>query len=109
MNSIEQLQQTLASELARFLAENPALTGRLQALLRPEPASEPHPEPQAPGGPHAADLALRQLQVQVENDGGAERTFVVRATESSESGWTVVYRAGASDITAEETGGSRIR
>ena len=38
--------------------------------------------------------------VLIENDGSAAQSYVLRASESSETGWTVVYRQGLTDITA---------
>jgi uncharacterized repeat protein (TIGR01451 family) len=36
--------------------------------------------------------------VKLENDGAAERSFVLRTVESSEPGWSIVYHAGTNDI-----------
>ncbi len=43
-------------------------------------------------------------QVKVENDGPVDRTFVVKATGASGDGWTIKYRSGATDITADVLG-----
>ncbi len=40
------------------------------------------------------------FQVKIENDGNTIRNFVVRAGESQESGWAVVYKAADTDITS---------
>jgi len=40
------------------------------------------------------------FNVKIENDGNTTRTFVVKAVESGESGWTVVYKKGSSNITS---------
>ncbi|NCO34303.1 MAG: Ig-like domain-containing protein, partial [Armatimonadetes bacterium] len=36
-----------------------------------------------------------------ENDGNVAQTFVVKATETSDSGWTVTYKSGATNITSQ--------
>ena len=43
-------------------------------------------------------------RAKIENDGNTARTFLVKATESAEAGWTVTYKVGATDITAEIRG-----
>ena len=46
------------------------------------------------------------FQVKVQNDGNAAdaQHFVIRAAQSAEAGWTVVYRVGSTDITSSITG-----
>ncbi len=41
--------------------------------------------------------------VKLVNDGGATRSFVLKARESAETGWTVVYKFGNANITAPVT------
>jgi hypothetical protein len=39
--------------------------------------------------------------VKVENDSGTGRTFIIKAEESPEAGWTVLYKVGDKDISEE--------
>ncbi|MDQ3812835.1 MAG: DUF4394 domain-containing protein [Armatimonadota bacterium] len=60
------------------------------------------------GNPSGAQIKEQRIdpgvgvihQIRVENDGGSNRSFVVRATESGASGFTMTYRVGSTDITA---------
>ena len=44
------------------------------------------------------------FQVKVQNDGAAPRSFVVRAVESSASGWITAYKVGGEEITSQIQG-----
>jgi len=43
-------------------------------------------------------------QAKVENDGNAARTYVLKATESGDTGWTVTYKVGTTDVTTDIKG-----
>ncbi|MBI3919799.1 MAG: SBBP repeat-containing protein [Armatimonadetes bacterium] len=49
---------------------------------------------------YVVPTATVTYDLKMENDGNTIRTFILKAQESSEAGWTVRYRAGAADITA---------
>lgn len=55
-----------------------------------------------------ANLPAR-FEVKVENDGTVVRSLVVRAQESSETGWTVGYIVGTSNVTAQITSAAGYR
>ena len=42
-----------------------------------------------------------RFQIQAQNDGATERALVLRATETGQLGWNVVYLDGANDITSQ--------
>ncbi|MBI3920651.1 MAG: hypothetical protein HY318_04470, partial [Armatimonadetes bacterium] len=46
------------------------------------------------------------FQVKVQNDGSSARSYIVKAEESSESGWTIAYKVGSSDVTSQITSSS---
>ena len=58
------------------------------------------PEGDQVKGVTATAAAPAHCSVKVGNDGSTARTFFLRAQESSERGWSIVYRVGATDITA---------
>ena len=50
--------------------------------------------------------AVVRYAIRVQNDGNASRSFTMKATESAGAGWSVAYRYGSSNITAQMTGAS---
>ena len=52
----------------------------------------------------ARPTVAARYTIRVQNDGNTSRAFVVKAVESAEAGWSVRYRYGATDITAQVKG-----
>ncbi len=51
-----------------------------------------------------APSTTARYTIWVQNDGNTPRTFLLRAEESAEAGWTVVYKWGSANITGEARG-----
>ena len=52
----------------------------------------------------ARTTVAARFTVRMQNDGNTSRAFVVKAVESPQPGWSVLYRYGATDITARVKG-----
>lgn len=53
-----------------------------------------------------APLRTASFRVRAENDAASARTFTLRASESTATGWSVVYRVGDTDVTGQLVGPS---
>jgi streptogramin lyase len=88
------LAQPLADLLIRKGTSDPPVYA-LDNVYQPAPSGEQSETRLTRSGTTAV------FEVQLQNDGAEERSFLLKASENTQPGWRVVYRLGAADVTAQ--------